>query len=483
MRSMRREHDQDRSRGFQVLDSIHFFSSRVRLDRVGFIYAIVFAFFLVLPGCRTTDSGLATTAETASREVLRVATSGDYSPFSNWPTDAPVPIGFSASVAQAYAHDTGAALDWIRFRWPGLMADLAAGSFSLALSGITVRPDRSMRGRFSLPLTTSGAVVLVDADSTLESALDLDRPSIRIAVNAGGHLERVSRRLFPSARIEAIPDNAGVLRRLLGGAVDAVVTDTLEAPHWQRNARTELRAIGPLTRDWKAALFPPGKELEALRFNRWLLRAESTGQLARLRQAHGLAEGRTAEPLPALLSSLDERLTLMPAVAVAKRILGAPIENPVREKVVLDAAIRAVRDAAQKAETAPPDLIAVRRLFRAQIEAAKWIQNQQLRNVPARRRAASPAERLAADTTLTEVLRPALIYLGNRISMLVTACMAESPKNLAYDDVARALERHNLPESHLRALYDALFELVKRERSTEPAHRPSPAGTSRVPNV
>ncbi len=46
-------------------------------------------------------------------------------------------------------------------------ADLGAGRFELALSGITIRPDRSLAGRFSLPLTTTGAVALVPDTSAL----------------------------------------------------------------------------------------------------------------------------------------------------------------------------------------------------------------------------------------------------------------------------------------------------------------------------
>ena len=454
-----------------------------RLGQIEFYYAIVFSLLLGNLGCDGFDADSTTPATTTPLEVLRVATSGDYSPFSEWPEGTPTPRGFSVSVAEAYARDTGATLVWSRFRWPELMGDLETGSFDLAISGITVRPDRSMRGRFGLPLTTSGALVLVHADSSLTTASDLDLPSIQITVNAGGHLERVTRRLFPSARIEAIPDNARVLRRLLAGEADAVVTDTLEAPHWQKSARTRLRAIGPLTRDLKAAWFPPENEPEALRFNRWLLRAEATGQLDRLRHEYGLPAEHTARPLTALLSSLAERLSLMPAVADSKYVLDAPIENPAREEVVLDSAVLALRKAAHVSDLPPPDPIAIRRLFRAQIEAAKWIQHQRLEDLPPRRPTASSAERLDAQRTLDEIIRPALIYLGNRISMLIIACTAEAPESLSYEDVARALERHNLPESNLRALYEALSEIIMRAGRIEPARRPTQARTSRVPSA
>lgn len=462
-----------------------YFRISTRLQRNRLIYAIAFAFSFIVFGCLSPDLGSLSQAESGSQKILRVATSGDYPPFSDWPLDASEPTGFSISVAQAYARDTGARIEWTRFRWPELAADLAAGAFDLALSGITIRPDRSMRGRFGIPLTTSGAIALVAADSSLRFAEELDRPSIRIAVNAGGHLERVARRLFSSAQIEAIPDNASVLQRVLRGAVDAVVSDSLEAPLWMRNAEIKLNAIGPLTRDRKAAWFPPNNEPEAHRFDRWLLDAESTGLLSRLRREHGLSNQPTASPQMALLSSLDERLALMTAVADTKRILGLEVQNLTRESIVLDTAIRAVHEAARDAAIDPPDADAIKRFFRAQIEAAKWIQHRHLRRHRTTEPAmATSAERFAARSTLDESIRPALIYLGQRISWLMIAVIVETSadrsqhtaneisRELGYDDIVETLANHDLPESHLLAIYDALSLFVRHERNIAPSHRP-----------
>ena len=164
---------------------------------------------------------------------LRVGTSGDYAPFSLWAGGEAEPQGFSAEVARAFARAQGRRIEWVRFRWPELEADLGAGRFEVALSGITIRPDRSLAGRFSLPLTTAGAVALVPDNSALWTRADLDRGEIRMAVNRGGHLERVARSLFPRAVIEPVADNGGVPGRLATGRADAILTDELEAPHWQ----------------------------------------------------------------------------------------------------------------------------------------------------------------------------------------------------------------------------------------------------------
>ena len=434
-----------------------------RPRRSWFHYAIVFSFYFGTLGCHPVAPDPQKSVSIPPGSTLRVATSGDYSPFSRWGLNEAEPSGFSVAIARAYADDRGTELDWIRFRWSELAADLEADAFDIALSGITVRPDRSMKGRFSLPLTTSGAVALVHEESRFEESADFEQSTIRLAVNAGGHLERVARRLFPAATILAVEDNANVLEELIQNRVDVVLTDSLEAPHWQRIAKRRLRAIGPLTRDRKAAWFPQGNTAEAERFNRWLLRAESSGQLERIRDQYELPRGRTANALPALLASLDERLTLMPAVADAKHVLGVATENSQREELVLDAASLGVLRAAEDAEVEAPDSELIRRLFRSQIEAAKWIQDRRRDGLRAAASESQTVTEDAARAELEEVIRPALIYLGDRISMLLIAC-AESPTpSFALTDVSDALERHDLPKDHVRRIYEALAAIIQPE--------------------
>lgn len=413
-------------------------------------------------GCRDIGSGpsadaLRRATETSSAPV-RIGTSGDYPPFSEWPRGEAEPRGFSVDVARAYASSRDRQIDWVRFRWPELLRDLESGRFDLALSGVTVRADRSVAGRFSLPLTTSGAVVLVEASSDLRSADDLLRPGLLLAVNAGGHLERVARTLLSEARIEPVAQNERVLDRLGGDGVAAVMTDTLEAPIW-RSKRPGLRAIGPLTRDRKAAWFPKTDEAEVRRFDRWLLRAEASGLLARLRTTHGLPKSRTARPLEALLARLDERLSLMVAVARAKQTLGSEVEDLAREARVLESATASVQRTAAQEGTRPPDDEAIRRLYRAQIEAAKWIQRNRLDSPKATASAAKDSTRAKARSNLDERLRPALIFLGDRIATLVVLASNDRPIDLRYAELSRALSRHDLPKAHLHALYDALIGL------------------------
>lgn len=455
-----------------VLINISVFSTRFPsgLNLFATIFSIIVGSY-TLTGCIAKTTILPPASE-HQNAPLRVGTSGDYAPFSLLLEGPTGPTGFSADLARAYAKATGRAVAWVPFRWPELAADLAGDRFDIALSGITVRPDRSILGRFSLPITTSGAVALVEESDSIRSIEDLRQPGLGISVNAGGHLERTTRAQFPSARIEAIPDNGRVLIQLEREDVRAVVTDTLEAPHWLAQ-RAGMRRIGPLTRDRKAAWFPAAGISEVRRFDEWLLRAEADGQLAELRADYELPETATATPQNALLASLDERLSLMIEVAAAKRILGSPIEDRPREIRVLDAAVAGIQHAAGLSDQIPPRPEAVRSFYVAQIEAAKSIQHAWTAEQPVLAEGPSTAAVDRAEGRLNREIRPALIDLGDRIAGLLVACASKPVQVPSVDEVAAALSRHALPPESISRLHAALVALLS-PTAPVPASSPAP---------
>jgi cyclohexadienyl dehydratase len=386
---------------------------------------------------------------------LRVGTSGDYAPFSRAVTGDNHPYdGFDAALARRYAADRGLEIEWVRFRWPVLLRDLEAGRFDVAMSGITQRPERSVAGSFSVPLVETGAVVLVRDADRFNSLDRLDRENVRIAVNRGGHLEPVAAARFPRATLLAVGENSGVVRALAEGAVDAVVTDTVEASVWEKEV-PDAKRLGPFTRDRKAILAAPGAPERLADLDRWLLEREADGTLEALRTQH-LGSGswaRTADPLPALVAALDERLSLMPWVAAAKRSTGLPLVDLRREGVVLDEAVNELLAIAKQQDVVPPSALLVRSFFRAQLEAAKQVQRDALADP-----SFEPPESLP---DLDTELRPALSRIGARIVRLLLVL----PPGLQREQLASALEAGLwnpwLAPSSRRELVDALEALVR----------------------
>jgi cyclohexadienyl dehydratase len=394
------------------------------------------------PGVRSADAA-------PEAGTLRVGTSGDYAPFSFTESDESL-AGFDVAVARRFAEDEDLELELVRFSWPGLLADLRANRFDVAMGGVTVTPERSVAGRFSAPVATSGAMALVQEDSAYRSVEDLGLPGTRLVVNAGGHLERVARATFPRATLIALSDNDAVLGPLLEGKVDAAISDDREAPLWQESA-PELRALGPFSRDLKAYLVGANQAALADRLDAWLFAREQDGTLAELRAEHLGSREQTATPLFALFVAMNERLNLMPLVAEAKRGDGQAVRVPEREAVVLEAAVERTRAAAQRAGVTPIPDRWVRRLFQNQIDVGVAIQQSVL--------AGSDSGNPSPD--LETELRPALLRLGERIADALVRLQGPLDPGYVEAFARERLEAPGLTSRHIDLLADTVAQISR----------------------
>jgi len=289
---------------------------------------------------------------------------------------------------------------------------------------------------------------------------------VRIAVNAGGHLERTARAAFPHAALRALPENDAVRRALARGAVDALVTDTLEAPHWQPTLPDVVR-LGPFTRDRKAYLWVTGAPL-AEAMDAWLLAREADGTLARLRARWLGAPGpATATPLAALIAASAERLALMPLVAEAKRARGRPVRDRSREARVLEAAWRDVLSQAEGARAPAPDRAALTAFYRAQIESAVAVQERAL---------AGPATP-GPPFDLDRELRPALLRLGDRIAWALVRVDRVPEAGVLAAVLSEELEPFGLGPDH-RDAWVAAFVGWAQSRARARASSPAITGSS-----
>jgi len=366
---------------------------------------------------------------------LRVGTSGDYAPFSTHSADG-TPAGFDVEVARAYAAERGRDVVFVPFRWPELSARLAAGDFDVVMSGVTVRPDRLVGGIFTATVARSDAVLAVasstvPAGSAEAAARSFDRPGRRIAVNRGGHLEQVARARFPRATIVPVDDNTRLASMLEGpgnGTADAIVSDTLELASLQARCRADasgdcLRVVARLSRDEKAYWLPMANGTLAADLDGWLLAREQSGWLPALRaRVLVAAEPATlAAAQASLIARVRRRLSLMPAVAAAKRLRGLPIEDREREAAV-------ERDAAARATAVGLDSATFVAFVRAEIAAAKAIQ-------------AATGKNVAAPHSLDD-LRQAINRLDTRIAFELAAL---APLDASESAIAAALADDDVP--------------------------------------
>ena len=419
--------------------------------------------FVVLAGCTPSAPASTPTATrtaapapkvAATKTTLRVGTTGMYPPLSIGPVESG-PKGFVPELAIAFATDTKREIAWVPFTWPALSAELTGGSFAIAADGITVRADRSIAGRFTVPFARGGAVLLVHAKDRPKAAdpkaaiAALDQPGFHVVVNRGGHLEHVARELFKIAQVDALAVNAEVGATLARGGADGAMTNTFEAQEWLPNI-ADGEMIGPLTNDVTALWLRADQGALEIELDDFLLAREESGDLAKSR-AQWLKSGagpKAAAPVSALFAATAERLALMPFVAAAKAQTKQAVEDPAQEKRVLTASADAVTKAAAERHLAPPRRDLVDAFFRAQIDAAKNVQEH-----------IKPPALEGKSYSLDSDLRPAIA----RISARLARVLVRLPHGLSHDDILAEAKRDladtGLDTAFVEKLADAVVAL------------------------
>src|SRR6185437_6811224 len=220
-----------------------------------------------------------TLARIRAAGVLRVGTTGDYTPFSLLQPD-----GGYAGADIDMAHDLAARLgvrnEWVPTVWVDLLDHFLAGRFDIAMGGVTVTPARAEKAFFSLPTFVDGKRPLcrVEDRDRFTGIAAIDRPGVRVIANPGSANEAFAKANFPRAQVTIHPDNTTVFLEIVARRADVMVTDGLEADH-QAALHPELCAVpvAPFTRLEKAYMFARDPAMKAY-IDAWLSAAFSSGQ-------------------------------------------------------------------------------------------------------------------------------------------------------------------------------------------------------------
>ena len=218
-----------------------------------------------------------------AKGVLRVATTGDYKPFSY--KDGDHFIGADVELAADLAKSLGVKLEVVPTTWPTLMKDYAADRFDIAMSGISVNLARQKVAFFSIPYLQDGKTPITRCENVarLQTLEQIDQPSVKTIVNPGGTNESFARANLKKATIVVYPDNVTILDKVVAGDVDLMITDAIEA-RLQQKLRPSLCAVHPdkpFDYSEKAILLPRDVVFKAY-VDQWLHQAIATGALQKV---------------------------------------------------------------------------------------------------------------------------------------------------------------------------------------------------------
>lgn len=225
---------------------------------------------LVLALGKLRITGPPTWATVQRAGFLRVGTTGDYAPFSE-DRDGRLE-GTDIELAGQIAKAWGVTALFVKTSWPTLMGDLGKRRFDLAVSGITITPERQRAADFSSPYAFDGKVPIARReDARKYSSLDrIDQPGVRVVVNPGGTNERFAREHLKRATILLHADNRTIFDELVSSRADVMITDSVEARlQERRHPELKITVEEPFTHAAKAILLPHGSDLVG-RVDAWL---------------------------------------------------------------------------------------------------------------------------------------------------------------------------------------------------------------------
>jgi cyclohexadienyl dehydratase len=190
---------------------------------------------------------------------LRVGTTGDYAPFTERSAADGNVNGIDVDLARDLAAALGVAAEFVPTTWPTLEADLAAGRYDIAMSGVSRTLARQRAGFLSGPYHADGKTPIGRcADRAQHASLAaIDRSEVRVVVNPGGTNERFVDERVAHAKKIVHPDNRTIFTELLEDRADVMFTDRIEV-ELQTRLHPELCALMAenLTYQEKAYLLP-----------------------------------------------------------------------------------------------------------------------------------------------------------------------------------------------------------------------------------
>jgi polar amino acid transport system substrate-binding protein len=132
--------------------------------------------------------------------------------------------GVSVDLARELATRLGVTLRPIDYANPAKVLDgIQAGQWDLTFLGVS--PERAAVVDFTPPYQETDLTYVVRAGASFRNVADVDRPGVRIAVNASSLVDLVLTRTLKHAELVRVETTAAALDRLRAGTVDAYATN------------------------------------------------------------------------------------------------------------------------------------------------------------------------------------------------------------------------------------------------------------------
>lgn len=185
--------------------------------------AALMALTLSLTGCGNQPKAENDQKGATEQKVLKVGSDTAYAPFEFQDENSKAYIGFDMDLVNAIAQKIGYKVEVQSMNFDGLIPALESGNIDLAISAMSITPERSQKILFSSPYYKSGLSVVVRKDETGIKGFD-DLKGKKIAVQIGTTGAEEAKKV-PNATVREFNTAPEAFMELKAKGVDAVVND------------------------------------------------------------------------------------------------------------------------------------------------------------------------------------------------------------------------------------------------------------------
>lgn len=195
------------------------------------------------------------------------------------------PVGFEVDIAQKIADSLGVKLVYTDYDWDRLFPTaIQSGEVDLAMSAITITPERQKEMLFSIPYFNGGqSIVTKKENDRINSVQDMADNRIGVEVDTTSY--DAIKDLVPAELIRSYGSSAELVAALKSDEIDALVIDYVEVMSIVKREPT-LRMVGePFTQEYYGIASRLENTALIERANTILREMKRSGELKRLEDA------------------------------------------------------------------------------------------------------------------------------------------------------------------------------------------------------
>lgn len=192
------------------------------------------------------------------KPVLRVGTNPEYPPYSYLTGD--IPNGIEIEIAQKIADKMKLEIKIIPMDFEDLFSSLASDKIDLAISSVTITPERSQKYDFSVPYSVTNQVLIARQDSpiVINKFEDLGKYVVGSLSGTTGHMyldeNLIDKDLMPKTNLKLYSTDIESTGDLLDGKLDFVIIDEGAAKGYAKQRPIKIAFTIPTNEQYGIAM-------------------------------------------------------------------------------------------------------------------------------------------------------------------------------------------------------------------------------------